>query len=111
MAKHKEDKEEETEQPERKEFPIVNPAETESSLKRPATVARTDARGYPAGEFDTTPSDLADYKGEFMLAGHKEPFGLKLVMDDPYGRTHHAKNKDYSWTGTPEQFKKEFEKK
>lgn len=86
------------------------PAERDPALARPTTVSRLSPHGFPAGEMDTTPTDLADYEGEFLHPSHKEPFGLKIVDDDPYGRTHHAKNRDYFWMGTKDEFKAQFEK-
>jgi len=105
MAKHKDKEGDETET---ESFPLV-PSEHDPSLKRPEKVPRLDSRGYPVGEFDTTPTDLHEYEGKYRLKGHTEPFGLKVV-DDPHGHTHRAKNKEFSWSGSAEQFKQEFEK-
>lgn len=37
-----------------------------------------------------------------------EPYALKIVADDQYGQTHHARNQDHSWSGTVEQFEAQF---
>lgn len=57
--------------------------------------------------------DMAGFSGKYhKIDEHKdaEPYGLKIVDDDPYGKTHHLKNQEHFWTGTEAEFKAQFEK-
>ena len=58
----------------------------------------------------TDPTDLDEYEGEYKQLATGETFGLKVVEDDPHGRTHHAKNVDHFWAGTADEFRAAFEK-
>jgi hypothetical protein len=66
-----------------------------------------------------TPTDLDAYKGSYRHVGvgagiyqsKDETYGLKVVPDDPHGRTHKLKSKSgYYWEGTEQEFKDAFEK-
>lgn len=61
-------------------------------------------------EISTDPTDLEDYEGEYKQLATGETFGLKVVNDDPQGRTHHLKNVDHYWAGTAAEFRQAFEK-
>lgn len=58
----------------------------------------------------TEPTDLGDYEGEYKMLSNNETFGLKVMENDPQGRTHHLKNVDHYWAGTAEEFRQAFEK-
>lgn len=77
---------------------------------RPATVNVTDPVSGKTTEVSTTPPDLKDYKGSYTHASYPDKFGLKVMEDDPHGKTHHLKSVDHFWSGTEDEFKQQFEK-
>jgi hypothetical protein len=64
----------------------------------------------PTGPVSTEPTDLDEYEGEYVQTSTGETYGLKVVENDPHGRTHHAKNVDHFWSGTEDEFKLQFER-
>ena len=83
----------------------TNPVATPSN--RPKEVTYLTPQGIQT--MSTDPTDLDDYEVEKQLS-NGETFGLKMVEDDPQGRTHHLKNVDHYWAGTAEEFRQAFEK-
>jgi hypothetical protein len=61
-------------------------------------------------EVSTDPTDLEEYEGTYKYLPTGEEFGLKLVRDDAYGKTHHLKNVDHFWSGNVDEFRRAFEK-
>ncbi len=91
---------------------LIVPAEVDPSHKRPRTtrpLVEKEGKLVPGDPVSTDPEDLADYKGKYKHPAYSEPFGLKVV-DDPHGRTHHLKNRDFFWAGTEEEFKSQFDR-
>jgi hypothetical protein len=79
---------------------------------RPETASALDRNtGKVTGEVSTKPTDLGDYKGSYHLGDEKEPYGLKVVEDEVYGRTHLLKNVEHFWAGTEAEFKDKFNQK
>ena len=55
--------------------------------------------------------DVSEYEGSYHKKDEPddaEPYGLKIVENDPYGHTHHAQNQDHHWSGTKDQFEAQF---
>ena len=75
---------------------------------RPKTISYNTPEGIK--EMSTDPTDLDEYEGEYTHLSTGETFGLKVVENDPHGKTHHLKNVDHYWVGTADEYRKEFEK-
>ncbi len=91
---------------------VIVPAELDPSHKRPKTVRpliENDGKPVLGEPVSTDPDDLSEFKGRYKHPSYSEPFGLKIV-DDPHGRTHHLKNRDFFWAGTEEEFKLLFDR-
>ena len=111
MARKKRDDDDTTEWPETAEGEEETPLMAEPTpvqSNRPKTVAYMTAEGVK--EVSTDPDDLDEYEGEYKQLATGEIFGLKVVEDDPHGRTRHLKNTDHYWAGTAEEFRQAFEK-
>lgn len=75
---------------------------------RPREVSYITPQGIQT--MSTDPTDLGDYEGEYKQLSNNETFALKVIENDPQGRTHHLKNVDHYWAGTAEEFRQAFEK-
>jgi hypothetical protein len=58
------------------------------------------------------PGDLGEYEGKYTYLPTGETFGLKVLPQNEVraNRTHHAKNATKFWDGTPEEFRRFFDK-
>jgi len=61
--------------------------------------------------------DMTGYSGSYHKIGEPKdapPYGLKIMEGEDtaqhFGRTHHARSKEFSWSGTEAEFKAQFEK-
>jgi hypothetical protein len=86
----------------------AKPEVTATPSTRPKEVTYLTPQGFQTASTD--PVDLGDYEGEYKMLSNGETFGLKVVEDDPQGRTHHLKNVEHFWAGTAEEFRQVFEK-
>jgi hypothetical protein len=86
----------------------AQPEPTQTPSTRPKEVTYLTPQGIQT--MSTDPTDLDDYEGEYKQLTTGETFGLKMVENDPQGRTHHLKNVDHYWAGTAEEFRHAFEK-
>ena len=82
----------------------AEPQPTASS--RPKEVTYLTPQGIQT--ISTDPTDLDDYEGE--QATDRGNFGLKVVENDPQGRTHQLKNVEHFWAGTAEEYRLAFDK-
>jgi len=57
------------------------------------------------------PPDIDEYSGTYIETSTGEEFGHKKVDDDPFGKTHHLKNKVHFHALNDKDFKELFEKK
>lgn len=87
-------------------------AQASKAVPRPKTVSVTDPVTGKTTEVSTKPTDLKDYKGSYIHTAYPkdEEFGLKVIENDPHGRTHHLKSEEHYWEGTADEFKNQFEK-
>jgi hypothetical protein len=87
-----------------------------AAAKAPAISAISPTPTLHPGTFEpvkATPVDLRDFnggKGHIHTATGEE-YGLKIVKDDPRGKTHKLKNETHYFSGTEDDYKKNFEKK
>jgi len=83
---------------------------------RPSTFAPNPAD--PAHPIQVGPAevDMTGFEGEYYKKDEpagSEAYGMKVLKgkaasEAAYGHTHHLKNQEHTWTGTKEQFEKEF---
>lgn len=79
------------------------------ALRDQLSIARHTLNPLPAGEIQK-PDDLDDYKGEYKNLRDGQTYGLKIDPEARGGKTHLAKCHHFSWDGTPEEFRLQFEK-
>ncbi len=84
------------------------PEVTAVPSNRPKEISYVTPQGIQT--MSTDPTDLDEYEGEYKMLSNGETFALKVVDDDPQGRTHHLKNVEHFWAGTAEEFRQAFEK-
>lgn len=80
---------------------------------RPATFVPDPTDVSKSRQVGPVAVDMTDFDGDWYKQDEpkdSEPYGRKLVPDDPYGQTHHFKNQDHYWSGTAEQAKAQFSK-
>lgn len=83
----------------------MNEPETVKSSVRPATF-RQDKEGNVM-QTGPQPVDMTGFEGAYHKKDepeNAEPYGLQIVKDDQYGKTHHCKNQDHYWEGTEAEF-------
>ena len=108
MARRKRGDDEVGEWPAGEEGEGAQPEPTMTPSTRPKEVTYLTPQGIQT--MSTDPTDLDDYEGEYTQLSNGESFGLKIVENDPQGRTHHLKNVEHYWAGTAEEFRQAFEK-
>lgn len=69
-------------------------------------------------QFGPIKPDMEGYKGSYHKISEPKdspPYGLKVLDVDEagehFGRTHHARSTEFSWTGTEQEFKEQFDQK
>lgn len=108
MARRKRGDDDTGEWPGGEEGEGAQPEPTMTPSNRPKEVTYLTPQGIQT--MSTDPTDLDDYEGEYTQLSNGETFGLKMVDNDPQGRTHHLKNVEHYWAGTAEEFRQAFEK-
>jgi hypothetical protein len=61
--------------------------------------------------------DMEGYSGKYHKIGEPKdapPYGLKVLDESDtaahFGRTHHLRSEEFSWSGSEKEFKEQFEK-